>query len=152
MNTLVQQAKSKAEQAFSSGFYCAESTVSAVLESNGIESPLLVKSATAFCSGMSRTCGTCGAVTGAVMAISALLGRDSQTDSVEVCYETTQAFILEFKKQFGTDNCQQLLGCDLATTAGQEKFKTESLGVKCQEYTVTAAALATKAISKSLAR
>ncbi len=38
------------------------------------KSDLLPKAATAFCIGMERTCGTCGALTGAIMDISPVLG------------------------------------------------------------------------------
>lgn len=65
----VLEARKAAEDAFASGLYCAEAVVSALAKSQGIESDLLPRVATAFCSGMARTCGTCGALTGAVMGI-----------------------------------------------------------------------------------
>lgn len=43
-----------AEDSFTSGLYCAESVVLAVAEALSVESDLLPKAATAFCSGMGR--------------------------------------------------------------------------------------------------
>jgi len=63
----VSDVRKSAEEAFASGLYCAESVVLALAKAQGVESDLLPKVATAFCSGMSRTCGTCGALTGAIM-------------------------------------------------------------------------------------
>ncbi len=57
------------EDSFASGWYCAESVVLALAKAQGVESGLLPKVATAFCSGMARTCGTCGALTGAIMGV-----------------------------------------------------------------------------------
>ena len=56
-----------AEESFASGLYCAESVVLSIARSQGIESDLLPKLATGFCSGMARTCGTCGALSGAIL-------------------------------------------------------------------------------------
>ena len=54
-----------------------------------------------FCSGMARTCGTCGALTGAVMGVSLGLGRESTNDSVAKSYEATQSLVTQFESEFG---------------------------------------------------
>ena len=92
--------KKSAENNFKNGLYCAESVVLSITEAHGIKSDLLPKVATAFCSGMSRTCGTCGALTGAVMGISAVLGRNSADESVEETYKATGLMVEKFENKF----------------------------------------------------
>ncbi len=74
----VSDVRKYAEDSFSSGLYCAESVLVALAKAQGVDSEILPRVATAFCSGMSRTYGTCGALTGAIMGVSLALGRSRQ--------------------------------------------------------------------------
>lgn len=138
--------RKSAEESFSSGLFCAESVVLAIAKSQGIESDLLPKIATAFCSGMSRTCGHCGALTGAVMGISLVMGRERSTDSVQDSYLPAQKLVREFEEAFGSRNCNDLLGCDLGTPEGQAAFRERKLHERCLQYTVKAAEIAARLI------
>lgn len=139
--------RKSAEDSFTSGLYCAESVVLALAKAQGIESEILPRVATAFCSGMSRTCGTCGALTGAMMGVSLALGRSKAGDSVEPTYTATQNLIKEFEQEFGASECHVLLGCDLNTPEGQEIFREEGLGAQCAKFTGKAAEIAARIIS-----
>jgi C_GCAxxG_C_C family probable redox protein len=141
--------RKSAEASFTSGLYCAESVVLALAKAQGIESELLPKVATAFCGGMSRTCGTCGALTGAIMGIGLTLGRSNADDSVQPSYAATQELIKEFEQEFGARECHVLLGCDLGTQEGQEMFREEGLNAQCTKYTGKAAEIAARIISKA---
>jgi C_GCAxxG_C_C family probable redox protein len=141
--------RKSAEEYFASGLYCAESVVFALAKAQGIESEILPKIATAFCSGMSRTCGTCGALTGAMMGVSLALGRSKADDSVEPAYAATQNLIKEFEREFGACECHVLLGCDLNTPEGQELFREEGLSAQCTKFTGKAAEIAARIISKA---
>lgn len=140
--------RTNAESYFNNGLMCAESVVLALTQAHGIESELLPKAATAFCGGMSRTCGTCGAVTGAVMGVSALLGRADANSSSAEAYAAAGTLIRKFEEEFGTRNCQELLGCDLGTSEGQDTFKRENLRERCASYTARAAELAEEILAK----
>ena len=142
-------ARKTAEDAFASGLYCAESVVLALAKAQGIESDLLPKAATAFCSGMSRTCGTCGALTGAIMGVGLALGRSGAGDSVEPSYAATRKLIEKFEQEFGATECDVLLGCDLNTPEGQEMFRENKLGEHCAQFTGKAAEIAARIISTS---
>jgi C_GCAxxG_C_C family probable redox protein len=136
-----------AEDAFKSGLYCAESVVLAIAKAHGIESDVLPKAATAFCSGMARTCGPCGALTGAVLGVSLALGRSTPGESVQRSYSATQRLVQEFEEEFGSRDCYALLGgCDLNTAAGQTMFKEQDLGSRCLEFTGKAAEIAARVI------
>lgn len=136
-----------AEELFNSGLYCAESVVTALARSQGLESDLLPRVATAFCGGMARTCGTCGAVTGAIMGIGLALGRSAPGESVAPSYIATQQLIREFEQEFGARDCHVLLGCDLGTPEGQATFREEKLGQRCLNYTGRATEMAARAIA-----
>ena len=144
-----QRIREIAESNFKNGLLCAESVVSALANHQGVDHPLIPKMATAFCSGMGRTCGTCGALTGAIMGISIGLGRDSKDDSVNSSYHATQALINAFVNEFGAKNCDQLLGCDIGTPEGQAIFKSQNLSKNCSEYTGRATEIAVQILTKN---
>lgn len=138
-----------AEGLFKSGLFCAESVVLAMARAEGVESELLPRVASAFCSGMARTCGTCGALTGAVMGVGLALGRSNASESIQPAYTATQRLVKEFEDRFGSRDCQALLdGCDLNTAAGQATFKEQGLGQRCVRYTGAAAEIAARAIAE----
>lgn len=142
LNSPTESVRQTAEEAFSSGLYCAECVVHALAKAQGIESDVLPRMATGFCSGMARTCGPCGALTGAVMGVGLSLGRNSSGETVQAAYAVTQKLIQEFESEFGARNCDDLLGCDLATPEGQARFKEEKLHERCRLYTGRAAEIA----------
>jgi C_GCAxxG_C_C family probable redox protein len=127
---------------FRSGFFCAESVLLAIAESQGIRSDLIPRIATGFCSGISRTGGMCGAVSGAIMGINLATGRNSPAESIEFSYALTQKLISGFESRYGSINCRQLIGCDLATEAGQQYFMENHLMESCLQYAGGATRLA----------
>lgn len=146
----VPEVRRSAEELFSSGLFCAESVVLAIARAQGVEPEVLPKVATAFCSGMARSCGTCGALTGAIMGVSLALGRSTPSESVQPCYAATQRLIEEFEQEFGSRDCAVLLdGCDLSTANGQARFKEQRLGQRCLMFTGMAAEIAARVISES---
>ncbi len=134
---------------FASGLFCAESVVLALAEARGVESELLSRVATPFCSGMSRTCGQCGALSGALLAVGLCVGRSSAGQSVEPAYDVAREVIRQFEAEFGARNCDELLGCDLGTPEGQTVFKEEKLYERCRIYTGRAAEIAARALANA---
>ncbi|MDO6386099.1 MULTISPECIES: C-GCAxxG-C-C family protein [unclassified Uliginosibacterium] len=151
MTNAPRMAANYAEELFASGFFCAESVLLALARAQGIESDVLPRIATAFCSGMARTCGTCGALTGAMMGIGLGSGRTAQTDSVQATYEATRQLINAFEAEFGSRDCHSLLGCDLGTQEGQATFRQDRLGRKCAEYTRRATEIAVEVLNQTAA-
>ena len=137
-----------AKDAFDSGLYCAEAVLTVIAQKEGVESELLPRIATGFCSGMARTCGTCGAVTGGVLALNMVYGRNGSNDSVEQNYSAVQKFVDLFGKEFGSVNCQELLGCDLGTEIGQKLFEEEQLHNRCREFAGRASELVIHVIER----
>jgi C_GCAxxG_C_C family probable redox protein len=148
--TSIAEVRKQAEESFASGLYCAESVILAIARAEGVESELLPKIATGFCSGMSRSCSTCGALTGAILGIGLVLGRSTPEESVEPAYLATQRVIREFKEAFGDCNCYTLLGgCDMNTPEGQAMFQEKKLMEQCLQITGQAAEMAARIIVES---
>jgi C_GCAxxG_C_C family probable redox protein len=106
----------------------------AVAESQGIESDLLPKIATGFCSGMARTGGLCGALSGAIMALNLLTGRSEPGAPVDQNYALVGELIDQFEGKFGSNNCKILTGVDLGTEDGRAEFREKNQIVNCLNY------------------
>jgi len=65
--------------------------------------------------GISHLGLTCGAVTGALLAISLNFGRSRAEDKAAkaLTYELAQEFCRRFTEKHGSTNCSDLLGCSL---------------------------------------
>ena len=99
---------------------------------------------------MARTCGDCGALTGAILAVGLALGRSAATESVEPTFAATRRLIQDFEREFGARDCQALLGgCDLATPEGQAMFNEQKLRRRCLRFTGGAAEIAARVIAES---
>jgi len=129
-------------RAFQSGLYCAESVLLAIARSQGIESPLIPRIATGFCSGVANTRGMCGALSGAIMGLGLLVGRDSPAGSIKPAYAAVQTLLERFQAEFGSTNCYALCGCALGTPEGEARFVATNQGARCGEYVAAAVRLA----------
>jgi C_GCAxxG_C_C family probable redox protein len=144
-----EQVRQRSLELFRSGFFCAESVLLAIAESLGIQSDLIPRIATGFCSGISRTGGMCGAISGAIMGVNLVAGRNSPAESIEVSYTLTQKLISRFESRYGSINCRQLIGCDLATEAGQRYFMENHLIERCLQCAADATSMAISLIAES---
>ncbi len=119
---------------FDTGYGCAEAVLKAVAEFKGVESDLIPRLATGFCGGMARTGGMCGAVTGGVLALNLLYGRNDSTGDKEANYQAIQEFMRIFRERFNDVNCPGLTGVDLATAEGQRQFTERNLHPRCANF------------------
>jgi C_GCAxxG_C_C family probable redox protein len=118
------------------GFNCAQSVFVVFAKEHGIPEIQALKVATGFGSGMGRLQATCGAVTGAYMAIGSKYGKtigDEGFDKRDKTYELVRAFDKEFREEFKTTSCRELLGCDLMTDEGRKFLSENKLGEKVCE-------------------
>ncbi len=138
----IQEIEARAAQLFDQGHYCAESVLQALAEASGHADRLPAGIACGFCSGMARTAGPCGALSGAVMALGLESGRSEPGQSVEHNYHQVQRLIGQFEERFGSSNCGDLLNCHLGTAEGQARFREQRLGTRCREFTLAAAGIA----------
>jgi C_GCAxxG_C_C family probable redox protein len=106
----------------------------AAAEHLGIDSDLVPKIATGFCSGVARTGGMCGALSGAVMALSMHEGREGEGYDHTELYEKIQQLVESFETKFGSTNCAQLLGLELGSEQGQVEYQQRNLNQQCAKY------------------
>ncbi|TIH15179.1 C_GCAxxG_C_C family protein [Marinifilum sp. JC120] len=122
----------KACQYFNNGYLCAESVLLATTEAMSLTSPCIPAIATGFCSGTSRTKGTCGALQGAILAINIIHGRSSPEQEFDYCYSLVQELTDYFNERNESINCYTITNCDLSTPQGQTKFRNNDLKLqKC---------------------
>jgi len=138
----------RSKDLFESGYFCAEGVLTAIAESGEVSSELIPRIATGFCSGLGRTGGLCGAVSGAILALGMGAGRDSPDESVDPVYGLVREVLDGFEARFGSTTCLGLTGCDLATDGGQRQFLERKQHEACTEYVGEATRLALEALER----
>jgi len=117
---------------FSEGFNCAQAVFSAYAEQLGMERNAALKVSAGFGGGMGSLAGTCGVVSGAVMAIGlkygATEGQDRETKLKT--YALVREFAAEFKARRGAITCRELLGYDISTPEGKKAVEEQGLAGK----------------------
>ena len=107
---------------FTGGMACSQAILATYGPLFGFDRDEAIRIARGFGGGMGRLSETCGAVTGAFMAISLKFdGTDKQTK--EDNYALMQEFARRFKSKHHSLNCTQLLDCDLGKPEDQAKFR-----------------------------
>lgn len=119
---------------------CAESVFLALAEGLGVDSPLVPRLATGFCSGLARTDGPCGAFSGGVLGLGLALGRDTGHDGLDRAYAAVQEFRQVFVGRFGGDACTRICGCRLDTDEGRKAFGPSGAKARCLDVVEWAAA------------
>ncbi len=116
----------RAEELFRQGYNCAQAVVFAFSDLPGGDSDVALRIASGFGGGIAHRQDTCGAVTGAIMALGSRHGRalgepKARTDAT---YALAGQFMRRFEASHGTCICRDLLGgCDFNTETGEREFK-----------------------------
>jgi C_GCAxxG_C_C family probable redox protein len=113
---------------FAGGFNCSQAVFSVFADDFGLDEEMALKIAAGFGGGMGRMGGTCGAVTGAIMALGLTFGAASpDRETKELAYSQVRTFADRFKAINGSLACRDLLGCDISTPDGHRIAKEKSL-------------------------
>lgn len=114
-----------------------------------MEERCIPRIATGFGAGMGRHGETCGALVGAIMALGLKYGREGAEDSEAKAntYDKVESLLQAFRDKYGTAVCCDLIGCDLQTTEGNERFKRENLITECRKFVAFTAGEAFKVMS-----
>jgi C_GCAxxG_C_C family probable redox protein len=133
----------RATRYFNSGYNCAESVLLAVNKNidptSGNTGTSIPRMATGFGGGIAKNGDTCGAVTGAVIAISLALGRDTSGESRDRCYDAVDRFYNDFVRVFGTCKCRELTGLDLKNQAEMDAYRAKIHADVCSPIVAWAA-------------
>jgi C_GCAxxG_C_C family probable redox protein len=101
-----------------------------VCQELGIESPIIPRVATAFGGGMGGLGSVCGAVTGALMAIGLVHGREEPWQSRDQAYALAQQVYRGFQEEMGSVFCRELTGIDLTTPEGHNELLSSGVGMR----------------------
>jgi C_GCAxxG_C_C family probable redox protein len=116
---------------FARGFNCAQAVFSAFAEEAGVSNELALKLTAPLGAGMGRAGETCGALSGALLALGLRYGSDRPGGKEEM-YRLARAFIEQFRAQHGTLLCRDLVGHDISTPEGlQAAREHNSFGTVC---------------------
>jgi C_GCAxxG_C_C family probable redox protein len=119
---------------FAEGFNCSQAVFSSYAK--GIDEKAALKIASGFGGGMGRMADTCGAVTGAMMALGLRFGGTSpDREAKERAYARIREFADRFKARNGSLVCRDLLGCDISTPEGlQQARETGLFSTACPKF------------------
>ena len=117
---------------------CSQAVLATFATELGLDRPTALAVATAFGGGMARLGETCGAVTGAFMAIGLKHGargnlvedgrvHDGENEKKENTYRLVREFVDRFRTRHGSIRCKDILGCDLDTAEGRKAAEEKNL-------------------------
>ncbi len=140
--------EAKAIRYFRNKFNCSQSVFTVFGTNFGLTENDCLKIGCAFGGGMGRQQLTCGAVTGALMAIGLKYGKasgDTEDKKLET-YIKTREFFTEFNKINGSSECRVLLqGLDMNDPEDHKKIIELGLfDTHCEKYVATAVRIAEK--------
>jgi len=143
--------KEEAQQLFSSNLNCSQSTLAVFAPELGLTYQQATNIGAGFGAGMCYQGKTCGAVTGAYMALGLFSGK--QFAEPEMVKENTYQLIRYFNKKFesihGTTECKHLLKFDISTQDGiEEARKLELFTKRCPLFVADAVELVEKTMAK----
>ena len=129
MSDKTKELQEKALKYFEDGHNCAQAVFTVFAEKLGIDHDTAFSISAGFGGGIARTQKTCGAVTGAVMAIGLMNCKNysSPEDQKEAAYKLSLEFIDRFTAIHHTTECSQLLGHSLKTV--EERREAKEMGL-----------------------
>lgn len=135
------EAERNAREYLTSGYNCAQSVLKAVLEEKGMFFDEAMSLSSGFGGGIAGEGRTCGAVTGAIMAIGALNGLHGE-DVVQAkkrTYEISSMLIERLKEKFKTTQCYELIGVDMKDPEAKKAARDRGVfSDQCSEFVATA--------------
>ena len=145
----------KVDQYMQLSHHCAQSSFLALMEQFGLKGEQVVKALTPL-PGIAERGETCGAVTGPLMAMGLVYGRDihhlEDWDSYQGSLVPTGQFCDGFEKEFGTTLCSQVQEekfgrCFRLTDPGElQEFQNAGATEKCSEVVRVAVHMAAEII------
>lgn len=124
----------KAKEILGKGYHCSQCVLVHAAEELGMDSNMALK----VSGGLGGGCfngDTCGAVAGAVMAISLKYGYDETTADIKaqnaILVAKVKEFEAKFKAKYGYLLCRELLGYDMAKPEDMKKIAETGATKNC---------------------
>jgi C_GCAxxG_C_C family probable redox protein len=125
------------------GCSCSQAVFGAFAPRFGLDEDTAVRLASGFGGGM-RIGDTCGALTGAFMALGLALGGDASrtAEGRQAVSDAVIACTRRFRKSHGALACRDLLGCDIHTPEGKQQALDQNLfETRCRDLVRDAATI-----------
>ncbi len=132
----------RALEIYKQRFNCSQALLVAFRDADHLDEDTAFKLATVFGGGTAGSGGTCGAVNGALMAISMKHGRGpaDAIDAKTKTYKLARQFMDEFRRKNGSCICEDLLGMNIAVPENMAKAQACGLfDTKCLALVKSAA-------------
>jgi C_GCAxxG_C_C family probable redox protein len=143
----------KALSYFDNKFNCSQSVFTAFAVDLGLNEDESLRLATAFGGGIGRQQLTCGAVTGAAMALGLKFGKgkNDEDEKKQLTYDKTVELFETFTQLNGSTNCRKLLNdLDMRDENGLDAIHEQNLfHTNCRKYVIDAVHLAEHLINNS---
>lgn len=126
-------------------YNCAQAVLAALGPSEGLDSDTCLALAAPFGAGICKRAETCGAVTGALMALGLRHGKITvgAPEMKRLVYEIGAEFARRFTERNGSVICRDLLGCDIGTPEGMQAAKENDFhNTRCRQFVWDAAEIA----------
>jgi C_GCAxxG_C_C family probable redox protein len=138
-----------ADQLHTAGFNCSQSVFAALAPELGLDQETALKIAGPFGGGISRMGETCGAVTGALMALGLKAGFSAPDPAAkERIYLLGHQLMARFSELHSSTLCRDLLGVDLSTPEGLAEAKERGLfKTQCPLYIKDAVQIASEMLA-----
>ena len=140
----------KAEELFLSGYNCAQSVFCAFCEDFGIDFEVGLKMTSSMGGGMGRLREVCGAVSSMFLLVGLKRGYiENNNDEIKANhYKLIQDLADEFKNEFGSILCRNLLGEDRGSYVPDKRTEEYYKTRPCAEFIKYAAKLTEKIINE----
>jgi C_GCAxxG_C_C family probable redox protein len=134
------------------GFNCSQAVFSTLAEPLGFDRSLALKIASPFGGGIGRSGETCGAISGALMALGLKLGYcEPDPQAKDRVYILTREFMRRFQERYGALACKALIGFDLSTPEGLQKARQQAVfTTKCSQFIAGAVEIAEEMLGMNL--
>lgn len=114
-----QEASERALHYFHAGYNCAQSVFAAFAEELGLGEEMGLKLSSGFGAGVGRMRGMCGAFSGLTLVAGYCKGNVTGVpEDKEIIFSQVRALAEDFKQEFGTLTCRELLHLDEAVQEG----------------------------------
>jgi C_GCAxxG_C_C family probable redox protein len=141
-------------------FGCSQTTVAGLIEAFGIGGPDLLRASSCLAGGVARRGHVCGALTGGLMLIGYLTGRDDleMFPQYQRAMDYGNMFYRKFQEEFGTVSCSEIQKLkfgrtfDLQDPQEREELhkRMAEIGDGCQSVTSAGARIAAEIIVEIL--
>ena len=142
----------KALSYFDNKFNCSQSVLTVFAQELGLTEDESLRVATAFGGGIGRQQLTCGAVTGAAMALGLKYGKglNDSDDKKQQTYDKTIELFKEFTRLNGSTDCRKLLNnLDMRDETEYNTIKEQNLfHTNCRKYVADAVQLAERILAE----